>query len=77
MAYKSARSNTQADTLHEHSHPGQIAFLHALDRTHYDTPGSVRRCACTTCNHARRLYGSRAKTWPGLARTGSRTRYVR
>ena len=37
--------------------------LHKLDRAHYDTPGSIRECACADCNRVRRLYGCAPKRW--------------
>lgn len=41
----------------------EIARLHTLDRGHYDTPGSVRECACRSCNTVRVSYGRAAKRW--------------
>lgn len=64
MPYKDAKTNARADK----PHAADIARLHALDRTQYDTPGSVRRCACVSCNAARRLHQARERTWQGLAR---------
>jgi hypothetical protein len=72
MPYKSQSTNRQADALHERSNPGDIdRFLHKLDRSHYDTPGSVTGCACVSCNAARRVYGVREKTWRGCRPTTS------
>lgn len=34
-----------------------IARLHAQDRTHYDTPASIRNCGCDVCNDARQQHG--------------------
>jgi len=65
MPYKDASTNKRADKPHAEG----IAYLHTLDRTHYDTPGSIRHCACVSCNAARRSYGEREYTWQGLART--------
>ncbi len=65
MPYKNARTNKRADKPHAEA----IASLHKMNRTHYDTPGSIRHCACVSCNEARRSYGERERTWQGLART--------
>jgi len=40
-----------------------INNLHTLDRTHYDTPNSVRGCACSSCNGARKSRGIRGIGW--------------
>ena len=29
---------------------------HKMDRTHYDTPGSIAGCPCAGCNETRRIY---------------------
>jgi hypothetical protein len=71
MPYKNPSTNRQADALHERSTPGAIDRLHGLDRRHYDTPGSVKHCACVSCNAVRRLYGAREKTWRGFRPTTS------
>jgi hypothetical protein len=31
--------------------------MHKLDRTHYDTPGSVMGCPCKSCNESRARNG--------------------
>lgn len=41
----------------------EIERLHKLDRTHYDTPGSVIGCGCQECNRVRRIYGKRTYGW--------------
>ena len=41
----------------------EIERLHKLDRGHYDTPGSIRECACVSCNLTRVSYGRSAKRW--------------
>jgi hypothetical protein len=69
MAYKNAQTNRQADRLHEQIRPGEIDTFHRLDRSQYDTPGSIKQCACVSCNEARRIHSVREKTWQGLART--------
>lgn len=69
MPYKDDQQQRKADKTHERLYPGDIARLHRLDRPHYDTPGSVKECACLSCNTARRLYGARQRTWQGMART--------
>lgn len=65
MPYKTDATNKRADA----PHAAEIRQLHALPREHYDTPGSIRRCACVSCNQARRTYQERERTWQGLART--------
>lgn len=65
MSYKTIATNLQADRPHQRD----IARLHQLDRTEYDTPGSIRWCACSNCNTVRATYGRTQQTWQGLART--------
>lgn len=65
MPYKNPQTNKQADRPHAED----IARFHQMDRSQYDTPGSVKYCGCVTCNEARRTHGAREKTWQGLART--------
>lgn len=69
MPYKNDGANRQADSLHEKAKPGEIDRLHKMDRSAYDTPGSVKYCACVSCNTSRRIYDARGKTWQGLSRT--------
>lgn len=64
MAYKNATTNARADQ----AHADVIPQLHRLDRTHYDTPGSVRACACVDCNRVRQSYGRYGRTWADLTR---------
>jgi hypothetical protein len=40
-----------------------VADLHKLDRTNYDTPGSVSECACMSCNWSRHVYKKPLKKW--------------
>lgn len=68
MPYKDEQQQRRADKTHEARYPGDIARLHRLDRTQYDTPGSIRCCACRSCNTARRLYKTPERTWQGVAR---------
>ena len=59
MRYNTKSAQTRADNNRRE----QIARLHKLDRTHYDTPGSVRDCACESCNTVRRIYSVSEKRW--------------
>ena len=34
----------------------QAEKLHKLDRSHYDTPGSIRGCNCASCKKTREFY---------------------
>lgn len=40
-----------------------ITELHQLGRDWYDTPGSIKNCACKSCNHAREIYGRPLMVW--------------
>jgi len=53
----------------------EIEWLHKLDRGHYDTPGSIRDCACAGCNKTRMRYGRAAKRWSARVTPMHRERY--
>lgn len=59
MAYATVAQNIKADSTRAQI----IAVYHKQDRTHYDTPGSVRTCACASCNATRRTYHVQPITW--------------
>lgn len=41
----------------------KIQEFHKMGREHYDTPGSIKYCACDSCNEARRVVGRSEKHW--------------
>lgn len=68
MPYKDEAANAKADKAHERTYPGDMTRLHTLEPRHYDTPGSIHRCACLACNQARVAHGTFTRTWQGVAR---------